>query len=140
MTTFFKKHSTIILLSLLVILLTLAWIFPAAGLKLGIAFLLLSFLIASLVVLEKHRKAYRNGEIARNTFVRNAVLEISGVWVVMLLAGLLGRYAAGVATQQIDHDLMRVIAGIVVGLLVGIAVGAVGKKTLRRLVEVPPRG
>ena len=68
------------------ILLVLAWAFPAMGLKLGIAFLLFSFLIASLVVLEKHRKAYRKDELTRGIFIRNAVLEVSGTFLGMLLA------------------------------------------------------
>jgi|GEM_PF-2175492 len=137
MTTFFTKHSTIILIALLFTMLALAWIFPSAGLKLGIMSLLLSFLIASLAVLEKHKKAYRKGEITRQVFIRNAVLEISGGFLVMLLAGLLGRNVAETATQQIGNGLIRVIAGILVGLLVGVSVGAVANKTLRRLVEVP---
>jgi hypothetical protein len=138
MTVFITKHSTIILISGLVILLILAWVFPTAGLRLGIAFLLLSFFIASLVVLEKHKKAYRKGEITRGVFIRNAVLEISGTFLVMLLAGLLGRYAAEVAAQSIGNGLIRVIAGIGVGLVVGLGIGVLAKKTLRRLVEVPP--
>ena len=140
MTAYLTKHSTIVLMSGLVILLLLAWIFPAAGLKLGIAFLVLSFLIASLVVLEKHKKAYRKKEITRNVFILNAVLELSGTFLVMLLAGLLGRYSAEVVTQQIEHVLLRVIACIGVGLVVGIGVGALAKRTLRRVVDVLPRG
>ena len=139
MTAFLTKHSTIVLISGLMILLTLAWVFPALGLKLGIGFLLLSFLIASLVVLEKHKKAYRKEAIHRNVFIRNAVLEISGTYLVMLLAGLAGRYSAEIATQQIGHDLIRVIAGIGVGLVVGLGTGFLGKKTLRRLVEISPQ-
>ena len=137
MTTFFKNHSTIVLISLLLLLLVLAWIFPSAGLRLGITFLLLSFIIASLAVLEKHKKAYQKGELARGVFIRNAVLEISGTFLIMLLAGLLGRYAAEVTTQQIGNDLLQVVVGIVVGLVVGLGVGILAKKTLRRLVEVP---
>ena len=140
MAAFITKHSTILLMSGLVILLLLAWIFPAAGLKLGIAFLVLSFLIASLVVLEKHKKSYRKQELTRNVFIGNAVLEISGTFLVMLLAGLLGRYAAQITTQQIGNDLIRVGAGSGVGLLVGLGVGLLAKKTLRRLVDVPPQG
>jgi hypothetical protein len=139
MTAFIKTHSTIILMSLLAILLALAWIFPSSGLKLGIVFLLAVFFITSALVLEKHKEAYNKGEITRRIFIRNAVLEISGAWVIMLLAGLSGRYAAGVATAQIGHDLIRVVAGIGVGLLVGLGIGALAQKTLRRLVEVPPR-
>lgn len=137
MTAFFTKHSTVILMSGLVILLILAWIFPSAGLKLGITFLLLSFLIASLAVLEKHKKAYVKGEITRGVFIRNAVLEISGGFIIMILAGLLGRSAAEIATQQIGNDIIRLIAGIMVGLAIGLGVGILAKKTLRRLVELP---
>jgi hypothetical protein len=138
MIAFLRKYSTVILLSLLLILLVLAWLFPSAGLKLGIAFLFLSFLIASLVVLEKHKKAYRNGQITRSVFIRNAVIEITGTGLVMLLAGLLGRVAAGLATQAINHELFRMIAGVVVGLLVGLGLGMLAKQTLRRLVKIPP--
>jgi hypothetical protein len=137
MTAFLTKHSTMILMSGLMILLLLAWAFPAMGLKLGIAFLLLSFLIASLVVLEKHRKAYGKKELTRGVFIRNAVLEVSGTFLVMLLAAWIARSAAEIATRQIGGDLTRVVAGIIVGLLVGIGVGVLGKKTLRRLVDVP---
>jgi hypothetical protein len=142
MTALLKKHVTIILLSLLVILLVLAWLFPSAGLKLGIAFLLLSFLIVSWLALEKQKNAYRKEQITRSIFIRNAVIEMSSVWIVMALAGLLGRNAAGFATQQIGNDPLwvRMVAGIVVGLLVGIGVGALAKKMLRRLVEVPTQG
>jgi hypothetical protein len=138
MTTFLTKHSAVILLSGLVTLLILAWVFPSAGLKLGITFLLLSFSIASLAVLEKHQKAYRKGEMTRGVFIRNAVLEISGVFLLMLLAGMLGRYTAEVATQQIGNDLIRLVAGILVGLLVGLGTGFLAKKTLRRLLEFAP--
>lgn len=140
MTAFLTKHSTTILMSGLMILLILAWIFPTAGLKLGIAFLLLTFFIASLAVLEKHKQAYRKEKVTRGVFIRNAVLEINGTFLVMLLAGLLGRYAAQITTQQIGNDLIRVGAGIGVGLLVGLGVGMLAKKTLRRLVDVPPQG
>jgi hypothetical protein len=138
MTAFFKKHSTLILLSLLVILLVLAWVFPSAGLRLGIAFLLISFFLTSWLVLEKHKEAFRKGEITRGHFIRNAVIEISGTWLIMGLAGLLGRTAAGIATQPIGNDLLRVLAGLGVGLVVGLGVGMLAKKTLRRLVEVSP--
>jgi positive regulator of sigma E activity len=140
MTAFFKKHSTLILMSLLITLLILAWIFPSAGLKLGIAFLLLSFLIVSWIAVEKQKQAHRKGQITRVIFIRNAVLEITGTGLIMLVAGLLGRYVAAIATQPIDNDVLRVIAGIMVGMVVGIGVGFLAKKTLRRLIDISPRG
>jgi len=139
MTAFFKRHSTFVLLLLLVTLLALAWVYPSEGLFLGITFLLFSFLAASLAVLDKHKQAYRQGRITRGAFIRNAVLEITGTWLVMLAAGLLGRSAAGAVTQGIGGELLRVSVGIGIGLLVGMGVGVAGKKTLRRLNFYPGR-
>ena len=140
MTAFLTKYSTLILISLLVMMLVLAWVFPSAGLKIGIVFLLSSFFLAGTAVIYKHQKAYRKGEIGRKIFIRNAAIEISGVFLVMLLAGLLGRLAAEAATQGVVPHLLRVLAGIGVGLLVGLGVGMLGKKTLRRLVDIPRQG
>lgn len=140
MNTFFKKHSTIILISLLIVLLALARLFPSAGLVLGAIFLTFSFFIASSVVIEKHKEAYRQGKLTRADFIRNAVVEITGTLLAMILAGLLGRLAAQFATQGISHDLLRVAAGILTGLLVGIAVGMATKRTWGRFVKVSPEG
>jgi uncharacterized membrane protein len=136
MVAFFRKHSTPILFFLLFILLILAWLFPSDGLILGIIFLLFSFFIASLAVIEKHREAYRQGKITRSIFIRNVLLEGTGILLAMLLAGVLGRLMAGMATRQIDNGLIRVIAGIVVGILVGIGVGTFARKTWGRLAKV----
>ena len=136
MATFFRKHSTPILFLLLVTLLILAWLFPSAGLILGIIFLLFSFFIASSAVLEKHREAHRQGKITRGIFIRNILLEGTGILLAMLLAGLLGRYMAEIATRQINNDLIRVIAGIMVGLLVGMGVGTFARKTWGRLARI----
>ena len=140
MITFVRKHSTPILFLSLLTLLVLTWLFPSYGLRLGIIFLLLSLVIANLAVFEKHKEAYRQGNIGRSTFIRNSVLEIIGILLAMLLAGLLGRYMAALATRQINDDLIRVVAGIVVGLLAGMGVGTVARKTWGRLAKVSSGG
>ena len=137
MTAFFRNHSTPILFFILLTLLFLAWRFPAAGLKLGIVFLLFSLVTASLAALERHKKAYRAGRITRGVFIRNSVLEITGILLAMSLAGLLGRPLAALATQTIGNGLIRVIAGILVGLLAGIGIGFLVRQTWGRLVKVP---
>jgi len=136
MTAFFRKHSTPILFCILLTLLVLAWRFPWAGLRLGIIFLLFSLVAGSLAVLEKHRQAYRQGKITRGVFIRNAVLEITGILLAMALAALLGRPLAALATQSIGNGIIRVIAGILVGLLAGLGIGFVVKQTWGRLVKV----
>lgn len=136
MTAFCKKHSTTILLSFLALFLVLGWLIPAERLFLGITFLVFSFLIASLAIVEKYKEAYHKGKFARWRLFRNAVLEIIGTGLTMTLAGLLGRAVAQAATQQIGDSLLQVIAGIVIGLLVGISVGVLAKLTWGRLVKV----
>src|SRR5262245_23592420 len=136
MATFFRKYSTPIFFLLLVILLILARLFSSAGLLLGIIFLLVSFFIASFIVLQKQREAYRQGRINRSVFIRNAVLELTGVLLAMVLAGLFGRYVAEITTWQINNDLIRTIAGIMVGLLIGVGIGAFAKNTWGRLAKI----
>ena len=140
MTAFFRKHSTLSLFLILLTLLVLAWRFPAAGLKLGIIFLFFSLVTASLAALEVHKKAYRAGKITQIVFIRNAVLESTGILLAMTLAALLGRPIAALATQQMGNGLFRVIAGISVGLLAGIGIGFVVKQTWGRLVKVSSKG
>lgn len=139
MTIFLKRRSSLVLITLLLLMLALAWVFPAAGLRVGIVFLLISFSLTSWLVLDKHKVAFRKGEITRRVFIRNAVIEISGTWLVMGLAGVVGRAVAEIATQPLADGFVRVLAGIVVGLIVGLVVGVLAKKTLRLLVEVSPK-
>lgn len=136
MTTFFRKYSTILLTSLLLVLLILAWLIPAERLFLGISFVLSSFLIASAAILEKHKEAYDQGRSTRRIFIRNALLEIIGAGLAMVLAGVVGKYAAGLAAQQIEDGLLRLIVGLLVGLLVGLGIGALAKKTWMRFVKL----
>jgi hypothetical protein len=134
MTTLLTKHSTFIILSLLVALLALAWVFPAQGLLLGILFLALCFSIAGLAVLHRHRQAYRLGKITRAAFIRSAALDLTGTWLAMLVAALVGNAVARIVTQPIGHDVGRLLAGVAVALVVGLVVGALARKTWGRLV------
>ena len=136
MTAFCKKHYTLILLSFLTLFLILGWLIPAERLFLGITFLVFSFLIASLAIIEKHQEAYHQSKVTWGRSFGNAMLEIVGTGLTMTLAGLLGRAAAQAATHQIGDDLLRVMAGIAIGLLVGIVVGALAKLTWGRLVKI----
>ena len=136
MTAFLRKHSTPILFFILLTLLILSWVFPAMGLRLGILFLLLTLVTASIGIVGKHRELYRQGKITRWVFIRNAALEIIGVLLAMSLAGGLGRQVAALATRGIGDDLLRLIAGLLVGLLAGIGIGFLVRQTWGRLVRV----
>src|SRR5215208_2110711 len=132
MNIFFRKYLTIILISLLIVVLALAWMFPSAGSILGIAFLLFSFAISGVMILGKHKEIYRNGQITRRVFIRNAALEITSIWLAMILAALLGRTIAEIATRNIIDALLKFFTGITIGLLVGIIVGIFASRTWSR--------
>ena len=123
MIIFFRKYAKVISTLLLLTLLILLWLFPAFRLVLWITFLILTFAITSFIVVEKHKQAYKQASISHQTFIRRAVLEMLGILLVMLFAGLLGSYLAGMATTPLHNQLARFIGGIVIGLLVGIGVG-----------------
>jgi hypothetical protein len=133
--TFLRKHTTLILISLLLAMCILAWYFPSARPVLGIVFLSLSFLLVSSTLVHKHMEAYRKGAISRSVFLRNIALDLTGTGLAMISAGLLARVAAELATRQIDDDLLRFAAGILLGLLIGLAVGGLVKQTWGRFVK-----
>jgi hypothetical protein len=138
MTNLLRKYSTIILITLLLAVLVLAWLFPSAGYFLGIIFLVFSFFIIGIVVIAKHREKYRGGKITRRVFIRTVSLEITGIWLAMILAGLLGKTIAQVATQHITHEITRLVAGIAIGMLVGVGMGLLVRQIWGRLVKTSP--
>jgi hypothetical protein len=135
MTTLLAKYSNPVLISLLLALFVLAWFFPAAGMSLGVGFLLLSFVIASVAIVHKHRQAYRLGRTSRGKSVRDTVLEIVVTGLTMIAAGLLARALAASWTAQIGNDLVRFAAGIAIGLLTGLGIGFVVSQTWGRLMK-----
>lgn len=135
MITFLRKHSTMMSILFLLAILISVWQFPSAGLILGVILLLFSLFIASSAIVEKHRKAYLQGKITRGVFVRNTVVEIFGILLAVILAGLLGRTIAEIATEQISSDLTKLIAGMVIGLLAGMGIGLLVKRTWGKFVR-----
>jgi hypothetical protein len=90
---------------------------------LGVAFLLLNLLVASVVVLQKHKELYLQGKISRSMFFRNVLMEMTGIVLVMALAGLLGRSIAKMVISQIANDIARIFVGLLIGLSTGMLVG-----------------
>jgi hypothetical protein len=123
MNYFSRKAPTLLFIGLLVSLFVLAWLFPAAGPGLGMAFLALSLGIASFFIVQEHRAAYRQGRITGRTFLQNVAVEITSVGLAMVLAGLLGRAVAARVTEQIGDALVRFLAGGMIGLVAGLAAG-----------------
>jgi hypothetical protein len=137
MMTFLRKHTALILISLLLAMCVLAWSFPSARPVLGIVFLSLSFLIVSSTLVHKHMETYRKEVIPRSVFLRNIALDLTGTGLAMISAGLLARVAAELTTRQIDDNLLRFTAGILLGLSIGLVVGSFVKQTWGRFVKTP---
>ena len=115
--------------SLILVLMLSAWLLPSAMPVLGIAIIVISLSIAFFSVFRKHRMAYRQGSLTRAAFLRNTFLDIFGILLAVVLAGLLGRYIIGMVARPISNNTARLIAAIIVGLLVGLGVGLFVNRT-----------
>jgi hypothetical protein len=141
MTALLSKHTTLISLLLILALFATIWLFPSIGIMLGMMILLFFGLVAtSCMIVKKHRETYLQGKISRTHFIRNVCLEISGILLAMIAAGVLGRAIAEVATRHIGNDLLKLVAGIGLGLLVGLFVGMLIKRASSHLVRTSSGG
>jgi hypothetical protein len=122
MSILFGKYSTPITIALLLSGVSL-WQIRSARLMFAMILLLFSITRVFASVIAKHRRAHLRGRITYVVFVRNVLIEITGLLLAMILAGLLGQYLAQVITQPISNDLVKFFGGIATGLLVGIGVG-----------------
>ncbi len=134
MSILFGKYSTLILIAILLAVIAV-WQFPSARLMLVMILLLFSVVRAIVSVIAKHREAHLKGSITFVVFVRNILIEITGLLLALILAGMLGQYIAQVVTQQISNDLAKFAAGIATGLLVGIGVGVLMQHTWGRFMK-----
>jgi len=123
MTTFFKKYQTPIFAFLILALFISVWLFPSTAMWLGLIILRSCLIATSYMIIRKQQQAYLQGKISRTILIRNVCIEITGILIALILAGLLGRILAEIGTRSLSNDLIRLIAGIVIGLLVGLAVG-----------------
>ena len=135
MLTMLRRPLEIVLLILTVAVLVSFWFLPSAAHLLGFGLLLFSLVTASVSIIKKHRKAYLDGKHTHAVFVRNVSLEIFGILIATILAGLAGRYLAQVVTAQITHELAKLIVSIMIGILAGVGIGLLVKKTWGRLVK-----
>ena len=127
------------------------WFFPAIALILalfaafffapswaGVISAILFFIILAMAIfsiLQNQMKQYREKRISRTRLSFNVLSEIVMILVAMILASLLGRYVAEIATEPIVNGLTKFIAGIVIGLLAGMSVGFLVKRTWSRLTK-----
>ena len=133
MIIFLKKYrNPISFVALLVVL----WQFPTTPHAISVTFLLPSLTIAIVFIFRKHKEAFLQGKVSHGVFVRNTFLEIFGILLAMTLAGLLGRYIAQIATQQISNELTKLLAGVLLGLLAGVGIGLLLKRVWGSFVKI----
>lgn len=105
------------------------WLLPSVTPALGVALIVISLSLALFSVFKKHHTAYLQGKLTRAVFLHNTFLDMFGILLAVVLAGLLGRYLAEMVTQPIGNDTAKVIIGIIIGLLVGIGAGLLVNRT-----------
>jgi hypothetical protein len=138
MLSFFQKYTVLISVLLFLSLLIVVCLFPSSGLILTTLFTLCGFVLASLPVLERHRRAYLQGKISRSVNIRSILFDLVVILLALIVAAVLGRFIAEIATEHISNDLTKLIASIVTGLLIGIAVGSFVQQSWRRFIKVSP--
>jgi chromate transport protein ChrA len=74
--------------------------------------------------------------IFRSVKSPKVLIDLTGILLAMFLAGVLGRYAAQVATRQISDELTKLVVGIVIGACIGLGTGFVIHRTLGRLMGI----
>ena len=133
MKTFQNNIRFIPIVMFLIILVSVLY-FPknSGGAVVIVIFISLAIAISS--IFKKHKKTYLEGKITRGNLIRNVSLEILGILLAMILAGLAGRTLAQIVTSPIANELTKLITGIVIGIFVGVIIGLLVKKTWGRLV------
>lgn len=136
MPSLLTKYRNLLLVLLLGAFLSLAWLFPAAAGRLGLAFLLLSVSIAGFVIFHGQRVLYLQGRIDRRALLRNVLLEMAGAGLAMVLAGALARVIVELATRQMNEGLAKFGVGMGLGLLTGVAVGSLARQIRLRYAAI----
>jgi hypothetical protein len=122
-------------IALLLALIAIFFLVPAwAGTALSIA-LITSSAIAIFSAVQKQIQLFREKPTGRFKLVLNVLLEIMGILLAMVLAGLLGRYIAQLGTAQISNHLTKMVAGIMISLLAGMGMGILVTRTWGKLVK-----
>ncbi|MCC6298748.1 MAG: hypothetical protein IT314_05590 [Anaerolineales bacterium] len=138
--SFLKRPLVVSIQFLLLIVTSIRHLSVAALIMIGIGALAVSLASATVSIFKRHKVSHSQGKITRGDFVRNVSVEILGILLAMALAGLLGRYLAQIAMEQIHEVSIKFIVGIMIGLLAGMGVGVLVKRTWIQLVKISPGG
>jgi hypothetical protein len=130
-----SSYLSILCIALLLALIAIFFLAPPwAAMAVRVA-LIISSAIAIFSAVQKQIQLFREKPTGLVKLVLNVLLEIMGILLAMVLAGLLGRYIVQLGTAQISNNLTKMVAGIVISLLAGIGVGILVTRTWGRLVK-----
>jgi len=130
------RYWTPLSIILILVLFAGAFFVPVWANAIALAVVLLSLSIAAYSIVHKHIRLHQGKPTNKIKTARNILLEMTGILLAMLMAGLLGRYGVGTITGQIDNELMKLIVGIIMGMLIGLTTGVVIQRAWGRLVEI----
>jgi len=129
------SYLSILCIALLLALIAIFFLAPPwAATAVRIA-LIISSAIAIFSAVQKQIQLFREKPTGLVKLVLNVLLEIMGILLAMVLAGLLGRYIVQLGTAQISNALTKMVAGIVISLLAGMAIGTLVTRTWGRLIK-----
>ena len=130
-----RSYLPMLCIALLLALIAIFFLVPAwAGTALSIA-LITSSAIAIFSAVQKQIQLFREKPTGRFKLVLNVLLEIMGILLAMVLAGLLSRYIAQLGTAQISNHLTKMVAGIMISLLAGMGMVILVTRTWGKLVK-----
>lgn len=96
----------------------------------------LALVITLVFIFIRHWRMQLQGEITRRMFLRNVLLEIFGVFIAIVLAGLLYRYIAETMILPMASKSTRLVANVIVALLVGTCTGNFVNRTWGKLTKI----
>ena len=129
----YRMHLSIILI---LVLFAGSFFVPIWANAIALAVVLLSLIIALYYVVSKHIRINQGKPTNKIRMTRNILLELTGILIAMLLAGLAGRYGAEALTHQIGDKWMKLTVGILIGLLTGLGVGIVFRRAWGRFIGI----
>ena len=74
--------------------------------------------------------------VLQSEMFKRKLMNLTGVLLAMLMAGLAGRYGAEALTHQIGDKWMKLTVGILIGLLTGLGVGIVFRRAWGRFIGI----
>ena len=118
---------------LIIVLFTASFMMPEWVNTIAGVTLVIGLLIGMYAVVQKHIRQRQSQPVSKLTTARNIFVDITGILLAMIVAGLLGRVVSEAATRQINNELTKLMAGIVIGMLMGLCVGVFVRRVWRRV-------